>query len=81
MRIAYDDLWCCVDCTMYIANGDVPEDREDLPDLVAREWGDRAPFIVLTDGEEEFSRSGCDCCGSHLAGYRHEFVVLKCDNS
>lgn len=28
------------------------------------------------DGEEEFSRRTCDCCGTHLAGGRHRYALF-----
>lgn len=33
-------------------------------------------FDFLGDGEEEFSRKPCDCCGDTLHGRRNRFAVL-----
>lgn len=69
----------CVDCLFYLANGDIPEDRTDLPDILA-------PLDVTLgatdcelciDGEQTmgpcepwFSWRTCEACGSPLGGNR-----------
>ena len=35
MKVKYDNLWACEDCTLYLANGDIPEERPDLADDIA----------------------------------------------
>jgi hypothetical protein len=73
---------CCVDCLVYIANGDTPPEMNE-EDTVA--WLDgiwrRHPtgHLVPTceeDCEGHFSWRPCDCCGSNLGGDRHPFAVL-----
>lgn len=69
----------CVDCIAFVANGTIPEDRPELPDLIAARFPGESHHIVNADeeGEEEhFSRSGCDCCGSHLGGMRGKLALL-----
>lgn len=79
----------CQDCLLYLANGDVPEDREESEFLeaVAREKGDKegAHFVCGVEpteddpegyGEETFSHHDCDLCRSGLAGSRHGATLL-----
>lgn len=78
MTVLYDDLYACVDCTLFLANGDLPEDRPDLLDDIGREWPDPVHMVLTSDEDTdiEFSSRDCDCCGSRLAGSRHPFVIL-----
>jgi hypothetical protein len=67
----------CTDCLCYLANGDVPEDRPDLPIQIDRNWTDW-DVVLSGDPEEDegsFSWSSCDCCGSNLGGYRYSAVA------
>ena len=82
----------CSDCVLFIANGDVPEGREDIGEDIEREWplvasddtcdafkavrGTLRNHIFLGDEELGFSWRECECCGSGLGGDRHEMVVL-----
>ncbi len=68
MNIIADDLWVCVDCALLIANGDEPEDRDGLADEIARNWPNA--YLVITDGEDEFTWRSCDACDSRLGGSR-----------
>lgn len=83
MIIIRDDLWLCVDCTIYACNADTSgiydDDRErEVTDGV----NDLGPHLVANfdtdtgDGHEEFSHRGCDGCGSGLSGELHRFAVL-----
>ena len=76
MKVKYDDLWACDDCTLYLANGDVPEDRPNLPAEIHGQWPHDSD-LVIGDESEEFSSQNCDCCGSSLGGARTSFVVLE----
>jgi hypothetical protein len=80
MEIAYEDLDCCEDCLMYLANGDVPEERPNLVDDIRKEWpswGTEFDLVIGGDETDEFSWSSCDCCGSRLGGARYKFRVLR----
>jgi hypothetical protein len=78
MRVKYDDLVGCEDCRMYIANGDIPENRPNLPRAIAAQWPDDGPHIVCGDTEgDEFSWQACDICGSRLGGARYPFAILE----
>lgn len=79
MKIAYEHLQCCANCLVYIANGDVTEERPDIAEDIAREWDLNKYTLVIGDSEEdsEFSSMECDACGSRLAGSRHDFSVLE----
>lgn len=84
MEVYYEGM-CCVDCILYIANGDLPDDSEnaDFEERIHTNWpGSENHLVPGNSGEngehvEEFSRSECDCCGSRLAGERHPFAVLR----
>lgn len=87
MKIIRDNLWLCVDCLFIAVNGDSSgiDDPSRLaacnegiarlgPGLVP-DW-DSDESGEITEGHREFSRCGCDCCGSRLAGEMHRFAVL-----
>lgn len=80
----YSAVDACRDCVLYLANGDVPEDREDLPDAIAANWdGFTLALGCSRDccGEADepwFSWSACEVCGSNLGGDREHvtpFIV------
>ncbi len=74
------DIMACVDCMMWIANGDFPEsdDSDWKPENVYARWDSSKWNLCCGDSEndEEFSNSECECCGSKLAGSRHHIVAL-----
>lgn len=71
------DLWVCVDCGMFIANGDLPEDEEASAAILAAMERDAPAEWVSGDREDEcFSRSSCDCCGSTLGGARMSAALV-----
>lgn len=83
MRVVQDDLWLCPDCTIAAVNGDVSGIDSDA--RVAEVWAGLerlGPHLVSDfdsesgEGYREFSRCGCDCCGSPLAGTMYRFAVL-----
>lgn len=89
MQVILDDIWLCVDCTLYACNGDLTGldyHYGDKADERAREVTEGVdalgPHLVpdfdseTGDGHEEFSSHGCDACGSPLAGEFHRFAVL-----
>jgi len=68
---------CCSDCCLYLANGEVPEERSNLESAILANWPDLDKFFLYNgEGYDEFSMSECDCCGSRLGGARYGFVVL-----
>jgi hypothetical protein len=78
MNVKYDDLWGCTDCLMYVANGELPDERPNLARAIAGQWGSDAGNIVCGNApDDEFSSHECDICGSRLAGARHSFAVLE----
>ncbi len=58
----------CVDCMLVICNGETSNEEFDPEEMDNR--------VLWTPGDpqndEEFSSRSCRCCGSHLAGSRHE---------
>ena len=76
MKVKYHNLWACEDCTLYLATGDIPEERPDLADDIAAQWPSDGDLAIGTD-TDEFSWWPCDCCGSRLGGSRTSFVVLE----
>ena len=79
----------CIDCIMFIANGDLSgldndpdtadERQEAILAGVERE-ADAGGHWVAGDGETVFSRASCDCCDSSLAGSRHGANVIYSGN-
>ena len=72
----------CTDCLCYLANGDVPEDRPDLPAQIDKLWpegpnGKWWDIVPVVEDEGSFSWWSCDCCGSGLGGYRYSAVAYK----
>ena len=45
-------------------------------ELIQKGLGKWGPYLTMDNGHDEFSSRKCDCCGTHLAGERHHFVVL-----
>ena len=89
MNVIRDNLWLCVDCLMLAVNGDASgiADPKRLaacnmgldrlgPHLVPN-WDNDEETGEITEGYREFSRCGCDCCLSGLAGEMHRFAILE----
>lgn len=91
MREIYDGLKVCIDCTMFIANGEVFDGTGDITAehaaIMEREWANADALLrdlVLAcpeNCEGEFSWHACDGCGSTLAGDRHPAVALGPEES
>lgn len=48
MRVIHDDLWFCPDCTLYVVNGDFPDDADESR---REEIDDGARSYTCKDGE------------------------------
>jgi len=78
-NVAYE-LMACQDCLFLVANGDLPEDDSgELQAGIDANMGDDQRWLCCgdSDKDDEFSWSGCECCGSRLGGSRHQLVVVK----
>lgn len=86
MKVIQDDLWLCQDCTMYAVNGDTSGiESEKREREVVEGVNSLGPHLVPDfgddgEGEEEFSRTPCDACGTRLAGSRTRFAILGEEN-
>ena len=71
------DFEGCSDCLMFVANGDMPEDREGFVEDF--ELWTEGFVICLGDNDIDlgFSWSRCECCGSRLGGDRHRLVGFE----
>jgi len=86
MRVV-SELMACMDCMLYVANGDIPDDyspdsTESLPELIQAHLGltsSPQQYLVCGDSEhdDEFSWRPCECCGSRLGGSRHALAILE----
>ncbi len=90
MQVIRDGILLCDECVMIAVNGDASGlDYSYAPEEVARmlvkiEEGLTAlgPRLVPDfdsesgKGIRELTNRPCACCGTHLAGRRHEFAVL-----
>lgn len=90
MKILQDDLWLCDDCVMYAVNGDLTgidysysgDEADERAKEVVRGVNSLGPHLVpdfdseTGEGMEEFSRTTCAGCRTHLAGGRHRFAIL-----
>jgi hypothetical protein len=82
-----DDLWFCDDCTMVAVNDDASgiesERRERAVRRGLSDLQKDGSYAVPNydsetgEGEDEFSWSECDCCGTSLGGRRTRFSLLK----
>ncbi len=82
------DLWFCVDCTIVECNGDwsgiedIGARHAEIQDGLDRLTANGSHVSPNWDSETEegirsFSRCGCDCCGSPLAGEMHRFALFS----
>lgn len=72
------DLSVCVDCILYLANGDEPE-GEEAAEVIKRAlmWKMAEGITVVACGDElGFSWSACELCGSRLGGGRYKAAEL-----
>lgn len=80
-----DTIWVCEDCLMGTAYGDysgldyqysADEASTRMAEITAGIASFRPATLHPGDGSDEFSYRTCECCGSHLAGTRHEVIVF-----
>jgi len=85
-----DDLSVCVDCAMFIANGDLTGldyafDEKEADERqaailagISKETKAGGHWVMSGDENEEssFSRSACDCCDTSLGGDRLKAAVI-----
>jgi len=91
MKVIRDDIWLCQGCTVAACNDDYTGFRTDAAIARTQAGLERlGPHLVpdFDSGSEEddngiepFSRRGCDCCKSGLAGELHRFAILGEDNT
>ena len=78
MTVIDDDVRCCIDCLMIVAN----DDASGMDDATEKQCRDGIASIqgdlVCNDNDDdiEFSWSACDICGSGLGGSRHHLAIL-----
>lgn len=70
----YSNLFVCVDCAIFIANGDLSDESSPVRDNEILEGvSGELPFRWVVDStgdSESFMKRPCDCCHSPLAGDR-----------
>lgn len=83
MKVIRDDLWLCVDCTLYACNGDLSGIDDDARTKEVEHGVDTLGIHLVSDfdsetdeGHEEFAKRNCDACHSGLAGEFHRFAIL-----
>jgi hypothetical protein len=88
LTIVDDTVWCCAECTVFLANGDLSSLDNDPETADAREraivsgaarradaglqW---LPAWDSEDGEREHSIDPCECCGDRLHGPRTRWAL------
>lgn len=78
MRDKYD-LSACVDCAVALANGEYPEDAEARAEVERglKEWDSHGFDLFVAEGGSDFSKGGCEVCGSRLHGARMNVAALR----
>jgi hypothetical protein len=77
-KILDDDIWCCDDCLILIANGD-SSGMDDATEKRCTEAIAAHPGILVCNDQgddEEFSHRACDVCGA-AGGRRHRLAALE----
>lgn len=82
-QILDDDIWCCVDCLMIVANDDASGMDDETEAACRKGIAGFKGYLALNsdsetgEGEKEFSSQSCDVCGSHLVGHRTRLALLE----
>ena len=77
----------CVDCLMYLANGEIEDDPDNRLADIETEYkklkDDNYDVFLADDDEGSFSSYPCHLCGSHLGGQRFDtnLVEIKKENN
>lgn len=77
-KLDFENAEACVDCVMYIANGDVPDEQflEEFDNTVLWYNGWAGEDTEDEDYEDTndlgFTWRQCECCGSTLGGNRYK---------
>jgi len=74
------DVYVCVDCGFYLANGMPDEsDPEWSPEKIEAHWPSDQWHLVNGDSEKDhdFSWSPCEGCGTRLGGYRYHCTAWE----
>jgi len=82
-HIVDDEIYCCTDCLMIIANDDasgMDEETEARCRTGIDAMHKRGYWLICNNqdpgNESEFSWSACEICGSRLGGNRHRLALL-----
>jgi hypothetical protein len=71
-------IMVCQDCIMVIANDEGTVEHKDRMGVHMVEMHETVlSAVVPGDDVDTFSKDNCEGCGSDLAGYRHEAVILR----
>ena len=83
IEVVNDKFAVCVDCLMYLANGEIGDDPDNKLEDIETEYkklkDDNYDVFLADDDEGSFSTYPCHLCGSHLGGQRFDtnLVDLK----
>ena len=70
------DVYVCVDCGYYLANGlSGCEPPEWTPEQIKERWQGYHLVNGDSDKDRTFSWSPCEGCASHLGGYRFHSAI------
>lgn len=82
MRILFDDIALCEDCTILAVNDDASGLTEEREAHCRAGLAKLGPHLVSNfnsengEGYQEFSMRVCDACKTRLGGSRHRFAIL-----
>ena len=78
MTVIDDEIWCCQDCLMIVANEDASGMDDETEECCRKGIAGFDGDLVCNDhdDDQEFSWSECDVCGTRLAGSRHHLALL-----
>ena len=80
IEIINEQFSVCVDCLMYLANGDAGENCETCNDEIEHEYLKLirdGMDVFITDDEGSFGSLPCNLCGSHLGGNRFDTTLVE----
>lgn len=82
MKVIDDEIYCCTDCLMIIANDDA-SGMDDATEARCREGiaSFQCHLVCNDDGSEDdgFSWKSCEVCNSGLGGTRYRLALLDED--